>query len=77
VKTLRQKIQPFFYAAAVLYPLTVFCALVVFKVPLRIFSLILVALGLLFFLNVSGTKKKAPSAGPVFLPYRPTLFSYQ
>jgi hypothetical protein len=66
VKALRQRIQPFFYVAAVLYPLAVFCSLVVFKVPLRIFSLILVALGLLFFLNVSGNKKKSPFCRPCF-----------
>jgi hypothetical protein len=65
VKALRS-VRPFFYAAAVLYPLAVFCALVVFTVPLRIFSLILVALGLLFFLNVSGTKKKSPFCRPCF-----------
>jgi hypothetical protein len=54
------KASPFLYGAAVLYPLAVFCALVVFKVPLRIFSLFLIALGLFFFLNIPGDKKKSP-----------------
>jgi uncharacterized membrane protein/acyl-CoA synthetase (AMP-forming)/AMP-acid ligase II len=54
------KIKNIFYIAAALYPLVVFCALAVFKLPLRIFSLALAAFGFFFFIAATGTKKKIP-----------------
>ncbi|MDR2073681.1 MAG: AMP-binding protein [Spirochaetaceae bacterium] len=54
------KVKNIFYFIAALYPLVVFCALVVFRLPLRIFSLTLAAFGFFFFIAATGTKKKIP-----------------
>jgi hypothetical protein len=48
-----------FYAAAALYPVLVFCGLVLFRFPLRLVSLAVAAFGLLFFIVMTGAKKKA------------------
>jgi uncharacterized membrane protein/acyl-CoA synthetase (AMP-forming)/AMP-acid ligase II len=51
--------QIVFYILAAIYPILVFCFLVIFKVPVRFFSLALIAFGLVYFLGITGTKKKA------------------
>jgi hypothetical protein len=57
---------PFIAAAA--YPPLVFCALVVFKLPLRAVSLAAAGFGLVYFISASGTKKKSPPSTPCCLP---------
>jgi acyl-coenzyme A synthetase/AMP-(fatty) acid ligase/uncharacterized membrane protein/3-hydroxymyristoyl/3-hydroxydecanoyl-(acyl carrier protein) dehydratase len=51
---------------AALYPPLVFCALVVFKLPLRVFSLALAAFGLFFFAASAEAKKKIPLQALLF-----------
>ena len=51
-----------FYLAAVLYPVLVFSCLVIFKVPIRFFSLGLLFFALFLFLSLTGSKKKTVEA---------------
>jgi uncharacterized membrane protein len=51
--------QIVFYILAAIYPVLVFCCLVIFKVPVRFFSLALIAFALIYFLGLTGAKKKA------------------
>ncbi|MDR2484774.1 MAG: hypothetical protein LBD55_05215 [Treponema sp.] len=53
-----------FYGAVAAYPVLMFCLLAVFKVPLRVCSLVIIALGLLCFLEATSKKKrKCPEQG--------------
>jgi hypothetical protein len=64
-------VNALFYAAAALYPVLVFCGLVVLKLPLKAVSLAVAASGLLFFAvtagSAGGVKKKGRSR-PCSLP---------
>jgi hypothetical protein len=51
-------IRVLFYGAIAAYPVLMFCLLVVFKVPLRVCSLLIIALGLLYFLGATSKKKR-------------------
>jgi uncharacterized membrane protein YphA (DoxX/SURF4 family) len=46
-----------FYIAAVIYPVLVFCSLVVLKIPLRVFSFLLILFSLVYFLAATSKKK--------------------
>ena len=48
----------FFYIIAVLYPVLIFCGLVIFKIPLRIISLGLLFFAFFLFLGATKSKKK-------------------
>ncbi|MDR1388919.1 MAG: hypothetical protein LBJ31_02970 [Treponema sp.] len=65
IKSIR-KIIP--VTAAALYPLLIFCGLVIFKIPLRIVSLAVLGCGVVFFISVTGAKKKSPRFTPCCLP---------
>ncbi|MDR2181468.1 MAG: hypothetical protein LBN92_02190 [Treponema sp.] len=54
--------------AAAAYPPLVFCALVVFHLPLRAVSLAAALCGLAAFISASGAKKKSPSSTRCCLP---------
>ena len=89
--SVKKLIKILFYIISALYPLLIFTSLVIFKLPVRILSLCMIALALGYFLtftgspaaaaapSVSGTGASA-SAGPLrlFIPCRRTrLLSYK
>jgi hypothetical protein len=57
-----------FYIGAALYPALVFCGIIVFKIPPRIFSLFLAAAGLAFVIGLTGKKKIARRGRPALFP---------
>jgi uncharacterized membrane protein YjjB (DUF3815 family) len=57
-------LKVFFAAAVLVYPLAVFCFLVVFKLPLRAIALFMGVLALTYFLSVSAKKKRGVSGSP-------------
>jgi hypothetical protein len=46
------------YGAAAVYPVLVFCLLVVLEVPLRVFALLMAMLGGVYFLSATSKKKR-------------------
>ncbi|MDR0585471.1 MAG: hypothetical protein LBG57_14150 [Treponema sp.] len=65
----------FLHVLAALYPLVVFCFLVIFKLPLRLTALFMGFLGLVYFVSVSAKKKEAIPGG-VFGGRWPVLSSF-
>jgi hypothetical protein len=53
----------FVYILAALYPLLVFCLLVILKLPLRFAALGMGFLGLAYFASASAKKKRAAASG--------------
>ncbi|MBO4699839.1 AMP-binding protein [bacterium] len=53
---MKRAIRIFFYVISALYPILVFALLVVFKLPLKLFSLCVIALAAALFLSVSAKK---------------------
>lgn len=64
-----------FYILAAVYPVVVFTMLVVFKIPTRILSLCVVALGAAFFLSATGNRKSDADSEKKALDWRPMLSS--
>jgi hypothetical protein len=57
------------YVLAVLYPLGIFCFLVVFKFPVRLTALLVGFIGLGYFLVVTAKKKMAAPGGAFGSPW--------
>lgn len=64
-----------FYIIAAIYPVLVFTMLVVFKLPVRILSLCVVALAFAFFLSATGSRKSDAESEKKALDWRPMLSS--
>lgn len=64
-----------FYILAAVYPVLVFTMLVVFRMPVRILSLCVVALGCAFFLSATGNRKSDAKSEKKALDWRPMLSS--
>ena len=58
---MKKAIRIFFYVISALYPILVFALLVVFKLPLKLFSLCVTALAAALFLSVSAKKRNKNS----------------
>ena len=55
---MKKAIRIFFYVISILYPILVFTLLVVFKLPLKLLSLCVIALAVALFLSVSAKNKE-------------------
>ncbi len=64
-----------FYIVAAIYPMLVFTMLVVFKLPVRILSLCVVALAFAFFLSATGSRNSDAESEKKALDWRPMLSS--
>lgn len=64
-----------FYIVAAIYPVLVFTMLVVFKLPVRVLSLCVVALACAFFLSATGSRKSGGKSERKALDWRPMLSS--
>ncbi len=64
-----------FYIVAAIYPVLVFTMLVVFKLPVRILSLCVVALAFAFFLSATGSRNSDAESEKKALDWRPMLSS--
>lgn len=64
-----------FYIVAAIYPVLVFTMLVVFKLPIRILSLCVVALAFAFFLSATGSRNSDAESEKKALDWRPMLSS--
>lgn len=64
-----------FYVVAAVYPVLVFSMLVVFRMPVRILSLCVVALACAFFLSATGNRKSDGKSEKKALDWRPMLSS--
>ena len=64
-----------FYIVAAIYPVLVFTLLVVFKLPVRILSLCVVALAFAFFLSATGSRNSDAESEKKALDWRPMLSS--
>ncbi len=64
-----------FYIVAAIYPVLVFTMLVVFKLPVRVLSLCVVALACAFFLSATGSRKSGEKSERKALDWRPMLSS--
>lgn len=64
-----------FYVIAAIYPVLVFTMLVVFKMPVRLLSLCVVALACTFFLSATGKRKSDLKSEKKALDWRPMLSS--
>ncbi|MCR5495136.1 MAG: AMP-binding protein [Treponema sp.] len=64
-----------FYLVAAIYPVLIFTMLVVFKLPVRILSLCVVALAFAFFLSATGSRKSDAESEKKALDWRPMLSS--
>lgn len=64
-----------FYIVSALYPVLVFTFLVIFKLPVRILSLCVIALAFAFFLSATGRKKNEGSGEKGAFDWKPLLSS--
>ena len=55
---MKKAFRIFFYVLSALYPILVFALLVVFKLPLKLLSLCIIALAAALFVSVSAKKKE-------------------
>ncbi len=55
---MRRAIKALFYTATLLYPIFVFSFLIILKVPLRLFSLVIILFALIYFLIATSQKEK-------------------
>ena len=60
---MKKLIKILFYIISVLYPVVIFTFLVIFKLPVRIISLCVIALALAFFLSATGASNSASKEG--------------
>ena len=72
---MKKFLKVLFYIVAAVYPVLVFSMLVVFKVPVRILSLCVVALACAFFLSATGGRKSDDKSEKRALDWRPMLSS--
>ncbi len=61
--------------AAILYPFIIFIGLVILKVPVRIFSLCVIVLALVFFLSITGRKKGTKKESSSMINWKPLVAS--
>ena len=72
---MKKFLKVLFYVVAAVYPVLVFSMLVVFKMPVRILSLCVVALACAFFLSTTGNRKSDGKSEKKALDWRPMLSS--
>lgn len=72
---MKKFLKVLFYIVAAIYPVLVFTMLVVFKLPVRILSLCVVALACAFFLSATGSRKSGEKSEKKALDWRPMLSS--
>lgn len=72
---MKKFLKVLFYVVAAVYPVLVFSMLVVFKMPVRILSLCVVALACAFFLSATGSRKSDVKSEKKALDWRPMLSS--
>ena len=72
---MKKFLKVLFYVVAAVYPVLVFSMLVVFKVPVRILSLCVVALACAFFLSATGGRRSDDKSEKRALDWRPMLSS--
>ncbi len=72
---MKKFLKVLFYVVAAVYPVLVFSMLVVFKMPVRILSLCVVALACAFFLSATGNRKSDGKSEKKALDWRPMLSS--
>lgn len=72
---MKKFLKVLFYVVAAVYPVLVFSMLVVFKMPVRILSLCVVALACAFFLSATGSRKSDGKSEKKALDWRPMLSS--
>ncbi len=72
---MKKFLKVLFYVVAAVYPVLVFSMLVVFKMPVRILSLCVVALACAFFLSATGNRKSDVKSEKKALDWRPMLSS--
>lgn len=72
---MKKFLKVLFYIVAAIYPVLVFTLLVVFKLPVRILSLCVVALACAFFLSATGNRKSENNSERKALDWRPMLSS--
>lgn len=72
---MKKFLKVLFYVVAAVYPVLVFSMLVVFKMPVRILSLCVVALACAFFLSTTGNRKSDSKSEKKALDWRPMLSS--
>lgn len=72
---MKKFLKVLFYIIAAIYPILVFTLLVVFKLPVRILSLCVVALACAFFLSATGNRKSENNSERKALDWRPMLSS--
>ncbi|MDR2096831.1 MAG: hypothetical protein LBP76_15110 [Treponema sp.] len=62
---MRRILPGLFYTTAVLYPVLMFYFLVIRKIPVRLFSLIVIAIAAVWFISLTAKKKRSVSSLPV------------
>jgi acyl-coenzyme A synthetase/AMP-(fatty) acid ligase/uncharacterized membrane protein len=72
---MKKFLKVLFYIIAALYPVLVFAFLVVFKLPVRILSLCIIALAAAFFLSATGSRKKEQKKERSVFDWRPLISS--